>query len=161
MDPATRAQLDAETIAHHLGSEGKKKLHLGCGENLLPGWLNSDLVPQFPQAIRLDAASRFPLEDACLDYVFSEHMIEHITYAKGQAMLAECFRVLKPGGKIRISTPDMAFVVGLYQREKTQLQKDYIHWAAQTWIRDVPCCEEVFVINGAGEMKAMGTITDR
>ena len=43
--------------------------------------------------------------------------VEAIAYGvptfRGRAMLAECLRVLKPGGRIRISTPDMAFLVAL------------------------------------------------
>ena len=74
-------------------------------------------------------------------------MIEHVSYAQGQHMLKECFRVLKDGGKIRISTPNLSFLILLYQNEKTELQKEYIGWATETFIGSAPYCEDTFVIN--------------
>ena len=40
-------------------------------------------------------------------------MIEHVPYADGATMLRECFRVLRPGGTVRIVTPDLAFLRAL------------------------------------------------
>ena len=45
--------------------------------------------------------------------------------------LAEVFRVLKPGGRVRVSTPDAEKIVGLYAREKTDAQSRYLDWAAR------------------------------
>ena len=45
-------------------------------------------------------------------------MIEHLKYSDGQNMLKESFRVLKPKGKIRISTPDLQFLIDLTKRKK-------------------------------------------
>jgi predicted SAM-dependent methyltransferase len=80
----------------------------GCG-----GWLNTDYEPELPIVMHLDASQRFPFREATFDYIFSEHVIEHISYWDGMKMLAECFRVLKGSGKVRISTPDLAFLVDL------------------------------------------------
>jgi predicted SAM-dependent methyltransferase len=124
-----------------------RKLHLGCGNNLLSGWLNSDLEPSSRRAIRIDVTKRFPFADATFDYVFSEHMIEHIPYAKGMLMLRECFRVTKPGGRIRISTPDLTFLMQIRRREKSELQQAYIRWATEHFIPDAPVYDETFVIN--------------
>ena len=63
----------------------------------------------------LDATQTFPLPDCSFDYIFSEHMIEHVTYQNGKRMILECYRVLKPGGLLRISTPDLSFLVDLYK----------------------------------------------
>jgi predicted SAM-dependent methyltransferase len=56
------------------------------------------------------------------DYVFSEHMIEHVSYAEGLLMLRECLRVLKPGGRIRIATPSLEVLLDLYKPSKTPIQ---------------------------------------
>ena len=48
-------------------------------------------------------------------------------------MLKESFRVLKSNGKIRISTPDLQFLIDLYLNEKDQLQKDYIEWSCKNY----------------------------
>jgi predicted SAM-dependent methyltransferase len=46
-------------------------------------------------------------------------------------MLAECFRVLKPGGRIRISTPDLSFLMDLLSHERTELQERYVAWMSR------------------------------
>jgi predicted SAM-dependent methyltransferase len=124
-----------------------RKLHLGCGWNLLPGWLNVDSVPRCRHALYLDARRPFYFRDQTFDYVFSEHMIEHIPYNDGIKMLAECHRVLRPGGKIRISTPDLAFIIRLHDSNKSSLQKRYVVWSNQTFFNSTIENNDVFVIN--------------
>ena len=84
-----------------------RKLQIGAGKNVLEGWLNADLEPGSDEVMFIDAVAELPFPDGVFDYVFSEHMIEHIAYKHGLHMLGEAFRVLKPGGKIRIATPDI------------------------------------------------------
>lgn len=134
-------------IETYLQQPGVRKLHLGCGGNLLSGWLNTDLEPGSPNIARVDLTERLPFEDACFDYMFSEHVIEHLSYSQGLGMLCECHRVLRPGGRIRISTPDLAFLVGLYAAEKSDVQWRYIDWATASFIRKAPVIADTFVIN--------------
>lgn len=136
----------AGRIADYLAGDGAKKLHIGCGHNRLAGWLNSDIRPKHANVIHIDLFKPLPFPDASLDYIFSEHVIEHFTWEDGQTILGECHRVLKPGGRLRISTPDMAFVVGLYGEGKSQLQQDYIRWSSETFIRQGEKTD-TFVIN--------------
>ena len=144
-----RSIQDARTravVGDYLRRDGAKKLHLGCGHSILEGWLNSDFSPARPDVIRLDATTAFPIPSDSFDYVFSEHMIEHIAYRDGLNMLGESFRVLKPGGKIRVSTPDLQFLVDLYAEPKTALQKHYIEWATETFVK-TPEASDTIVIN--------------
>ncbi len=134
-------------IANYLAKKEVKKLHIGCGRNFLDGWLNSDLSPQSPDIIHIDATEPFPFENETFDYIFSEHMIEHISYSNGLLMLNECCRILKNDGTIRISTPNLLFLIGLYGDKKTELQKEYIKWATDNFIKDAPYYSSTFVIN--------------
>jgi predicted SAM-dependent methyltransferase len=139
-------------IEQYLAQHDIKKLQLGCGSNILHGWLNSSYLPGVDNVIHndvinLDATGTYPFEDQTFDYIFSEHMIEHVSYAKGQLMLKESFRVLRDGGKIRISTPDLAFLISLYQTEKSDLQKEYLRWCMKELADGAPFCEDTFVIN--------------
>ena len=52
-------------------------------------------------------------------------MIEHIPYADGIKMLTECYRVLKPGGKVRTSTPNLEAYIRLFSDHSPEAQ-DFI-----------------------------------
>ncbi len=141
-------KLSARIIsARYLAQSDAPKLNIGCGHHLLNGWLNTDYDPQLPMVMYLDARHHFPFKEETFDYIFSEHVIEHISYWDGLKMLTECFRVLKGSGKIRISTPDLAFLIDLTRSDKTDLQRAYIKWAANAFIPGAPDDNEVFVIN--------------
>ncbi len=106
-----------------------KKLHLGCGYQFIEGWINTDIRSDLvsdPLIDYLDVTKTFPFDSEEIDYIFTEHLIEHIDYLKGLNMLIESYRVLKPNGKIRISTPDLQFLIDLYGDDKTDLQKQYM-----------------------------------
>jgi predicted SAM-dependent methyltransferase len=124
-----------------------RKLQIGSSSNVLNGWFNTDLLPFYNGALFLDATELFPFEDNTFDYIFSEHMIEHITYKEGLSMLRECYRVLKPGGKIRIATPDLEIIAGIYAKDKSESQKQYIKSVVDMWLTDVGVYQECFVIN--------------
>lgn len=75
------------------------KLNLGCGTNKLDGWQNFDA--------EIDIARPLPFADASADRIFAEHVVEHVDYRQALAFFAECRRVLKPGGVIRIAVPSL------------------------------------------------------
>jgi predicted SAM-dependent methyltransferase len=125
-----------------------RKLQLGCGGHVLKdGWLNSDYYPVSPKCMHLNAAECFPFRNDEFDFIFSEHMIEHLPYASGVQMIRECFRILKNRGVIRLSTPDLSFLIRLHQGARSKTEHDYIVWATKTWINDAPYFDSVFVIN--------------
>jgi predicted SAM-dependent methyltransferase len=138
---------DRAIVRRYLSQSQFAKLHIGSGENFLPGWLNVDYFPSTRDTLYLDARRPFFFRDGTFDYVFCEHMIEHIPYNSGLKMLAECRRVLKGSGKIRISTPNLAFLLDLYRPDKSTLQREYIKWALRTFVKGHYEEREVFVIN--------------
>lgn len=106
------------------------KLHLGCGRILLPGWVNVDLEAA-PGVVRADLSGRFPWADGSARYVFCEHFFEHLSLEEGARFLAECFRVLRSGGVVRIATPDLGVLVDDYWAEKLD-RIDRSVWAPAT-----------------------------
>lgn len=132
----THQRTASQKIEHYIQSHDVRKLQLGCGPNILDGWLNTTLQPIKAGAIHLNASKSFPIRDAGFDYVFSEHMIEHLTFAQGQVMLRECFRVLKSGGKIRLATPDLAKIIALYTDSDAPEPQAYTHWLMDTFMQN-------------------------
>jgi len=134
-------------IADYLKSHQVKKLHVGASNNVLEGWLNTDIFVNHEPVVYLDATKRFPFDDSTIDYIMAEHMIEHIEYRAAQVMLRECFRVLKPGGRVRFATPDLSVLLALHSREKTKAQVNYIDWAIARFMPEAKECKDIFVIN--------------
>ena len=145
-------RVDRQIRERYFANYRSRKLHIGCGQNVLEGWLNTNFFPQNTNVFHLKATERFPFPDNAFDYVFSEHMIEHVPYSDGSRMLAECFRVLNVNGKIRISTPNLSFLIDLYTEEKSPLQEEYCQWinskeATDNVVETAPYYLDTFVIN--------------
>lgn len=136
-----------KVISSYLESNPIHKLQLGTGRNILDGWLCTDLEPFSDKVIFLDATKPFPIDDKMFDYIFTEHMIEHIPYRDGLFMLHECYRVLKPGGWVRIATPNMQHLINLYNGPKNELQERYVKWVTDKYIREMNGYRECAVIN--------------
>lgn len=111
-------------------------LNLGCGPHKLPGWVNIDLEmnQELPYAVKHDLSQGLPrfIPDNSVDFIFSEHFVEHIDNWQFINLLKDCRRVLKPGGVIRISTPDLEYLVDLYRK------KEIGAWQP-TWAPKTPC----------------------
>jgi predicted SAM-dependent methyltransferase len=145
-----RQYRNQRVLRHYFSQTTAPKLHVGCGKHLLPGWLNTDnYSPDRSLPIYcFDATQKFPFADETFAYVFSEHMIEHISYSAGLHMLSECLRVLKPLGVLRLCTPHLDFLLDLRRPDKSPLQREYIRWAAKQITPKVPdTTNESFVIN--------------
>lgn len=97
----------------YLAGTDTVRLMIGSGPSRIDGWLATDLIPSRPDVMFLDASETFPFGDESIDRIHSEHMIEHVDHPIGRHMLAECARCLKPGGRIRLATPDFDRVVAL------------------------------------------------
>jgi predicted SAM-dependent methyltransferase len=132
---------DGRAIERYLRAEPVPKLQLGAGPNVLPGWLNTDVLPdlypgQRAEIVFVDATRPLPFGDESFEYVFSEHQIEHISEPAGRRMLAECFRVLRPGGRIRLATPDLAQAVRLYAEPLGERERRYVDWVIERFLPD-------------------------
>jgi hypothetical protein len=107
------------------------KLQLGAGANQLPTWFNTDYFAR-PGIFFLDVTKKFPFPANTFEWVFSEHHIEHITYLQAQFMLSETYKVMKPGGYIKITTPDLQKYIAGYANQSLQLPLVKKH--AKDWI---------------------------
>jgi SAM-dependent methyltransferase len=77
-----------------------RRLHFGCGQNRLPEpWEN------FDSEVDIRKPLAFPIGSAGL--VLAEHIIEHVSFREGLGFLQECWRILEPGGVLRLAFPDI------------------------------------------------------
>ncbi len=77
-----------------------RRLQFGTGPNVLPApWENFDQ--------EIDIRRPLPFPDACAQVILAEHVIEHVEFRQGLFFLTECFRVLLPGGILRLAFPDI------------------------------------------------------
>lgn len=90
------------------------KLHLGCGERYLDGYLNVD-YPLWEHTIQRDSVADVLMDlrdlrmsPASVEEVRSHHVFEHFTRPEACALLACWISWLVPGGSIRVETPDFA-----------------------------------------------------
>lgn len=90
------------------------KLHLGCGAQRLAGWVNVDAFPGGD--LVLDLRQKLPFASGSAKYIFHEHFLEHLDYyLEVPQFLAECYRVLAPGGVMRVVVPDAERFARAYQ----------------------------------------------
>ena len=77
----------------------------------------------------MDGTKRWVFEDASLSHVYADNMIEHVPLEGGRRFLAEAHRCLRPGGTIRLVTPDVRHHVELYLQgidvQQDELAEEY------------------------------------
>ena len=107
---------------------GKRALrvHLGCGTEIKPGWVNIDLQLK-PPVIHKDAAPEtiyidhdlrrgLPLEKGACAMIYSSHFFEHLEYSDAVALLHDCYEALAPGGVFRAALPNFRDAFKAYLR---------------------------------------------
>ncbi len=123
-------------------------INVGCGNTPCqrPGWENIDNSPnarlsrwpvlrrllfvvgllpaeifqvRWPKNIRIhNAKKRLPYGDNSLSYVYSSHFFQVLYADEARAFLVECFRVLRPGGILRLAVTDLELVCRRYWESK-------------------------------------------
>ncbi|HEY0155722.1 MAG TPA: methyltransferase domain-containing protein [Thermoanaerobaculia bacterium] len=87
-----------------------RAVHLGAGGHRLRGWINVDLVRDGADVLA-DLATSLPFRSGSIHLLHSEDLLEHLDLDGGKRLLAECHRVLRPGGVMRLLTPDLRALV--------------------------------------------------
>ena len=92
-------------IERWLRQPGPRIVNLGGGANIFDRWLTADIDPRAD--VYVNITRPLPFGDATIDAVYLEEVVEHVPVPAGREMLAECLRILKPGGVLRVTTPDL------------------------------------------------------
>lgn len=91
--------------AGELAGGGSLRLHLGSGPARKDGWINVDLVGDEVD-LTWNILRPLPFQSGTVEAIFHEHVLEHLSLEEGYALAQESYRLLRPGGVLRIGVPD-------------------------------------------------------
>jgi predicted SAM-dependent methyltransferase len=135
---------DPSLAAERLHGLGLRGLHCGSGSILLTGCLNTDglrledesgnstepgrlaLVDGVNYYLEHDSTERFPLETDTFDWIYSEHFIEHLQPQHGIKFFRQTRRLMRPGGVVRLSTPDLRKYMSGYLEPGQEFFKEHL-----------------------------------
>lgn len=94
-----------------------RKLHLGCGKRHLAGFFHIDALAA-PHVDLVSRVERLPMfADGSVDLIYASHVLEHFSRKEFRGVLQEWFRILSPGGVLRLAVPDFAACAKLYHEQ--------------------------------------------
>ena len=145
-----------------------EKLHVGCGLVLLEGWLNVLYEPRQEYGrvkeengralLNYNLLKQWPIEDNSIQFIAGSHFIEHLDLNQGIMFLKEGFRVMRPGGVIRLSCPDLGIYIKNYSENNTsffdhELIREILFIAPTGFNPTDGICDLVWQQNSSGQQK--------
>jgi len=119
------------------------KLHIGCGEKYLDGYVNIDYPQSKHSVIKVKADVYHDIRtlsygENSVDEIRSHHLFEHFERAEVIALLMKWRRWLRIGGKIIIETPDfyncaLAYIVSLTQKRRMEIGRHMLGSQEAKW----------------------------
>lgn len=86
------------------------RLHIGCGSNVRPGWVNIDREARVPGVVTDVVPTALPYPDGTVSAIVAEHVFEHFSFSEERDVWQEMSRVLRPGGSLTIEVPDFEWI---------------------------------------------------
>lgn len=86
--------------------------------------MNIDMVSYSPYVKKVNLIKGIPFPDNSFKVVYHSQVLEHIPYEHAPAFIKECYRVLEPGGILRVVVPDLEIIVDEYRRILDQNLRD-------------------------------------
>jgi SAM-dependent methyltransferase len=133
-----RPYMERQLVAHtaRAGAAATHRLNIGCGDHPITGWTNLDL--RYGD-VRMDLTWGLPLPDDSVEFAYSAHVLEHLTYREeALALVREIRRVLAPGGVLRLVVPDIEQCIRAYASGDEGFfakRREYWSWACEAETR--------------------------
>ena|SRR5258708_5199575 len=117
------------------------RVNIGSAYLTPPGWINLDNSPSVwlsrhraaryllekthftsasaqerwrPGIVFHDVRHGLPWAEQSLSFIYTSHLLEHLSRLDGEGLLRECHRVLKPSGILRVVVPDLRYYAQKY-----------------------------------------------
>ena len=131
----------------------KNYINLGCGSRFLENWTNLDFISNDTDVLAHNLLQPIPFDDKSFDVVYHSHLLEHFTKSDAERFIEECYRVLRPGGVIRIVVPDLEPIAKNYvlALDKVSKSQDPINIADYEWSM-LELYDQVVRTSSGGEM---------
>lgn len=129
----------------------KTKLHLGCFHKKIHGYINVDIREDVNPDIVDDICVLNKFKTESVDEIYSCHVLEHTNRSDSKKVIKRWYDVLKPGGLLRVSVPDLQATFEhyicykdldvlqalLYGSQKHPYDFHYMGWDEITLTRDL------------------------
>ena len=119
------------------------KFHVGCGQVYFPGWVNIDANAATKADVHWDIRYGLLVPDASCQYVYNEHVLEHLAVEAGLTFLRECRRVLTPGGVLRVAMPSLDALIEK-SAKGTWRNQDWLTWPEY---QNIATCAEMLNVS--------------
>lgn len=138
-----------QTLEGKLIREGKTRwLDVGCGTNFQPGFIYLDAINYDGDDVSIKekyfTKSILELTDNDIellgdfDLVRMQHVFEHFAMEEGQIALRNAARLIKPGGLLLITVPDLKLFVKYYRKNRFNSLFQFYHWALNRVDKESP-----------------------
>lgn len=98
------------------------KINFGSGHWKFEGWVNVDLDFESQPDVCVNLGASLPFRDGVADYLHTEDFVDQLPLEQAYEFFRECHRILRPGGVLRVLTPDMEKLARLYLDDPERLK---------------------------------------
>lgn len=131
VQPGTRSASDTPA------GGGDLRLNIGCGDKILPGYVNIDTVASRAGAkpdVVCDIRDLHPFSDASAQEVLSVHVVEHFPAWEIEQVLHEWIRVLRPGGRLVVECPNVVYACEQIAQNPAAASKAWTQSSHLMWV---------------------------
>lgn len=115
LDVFPRKNLTELVVSKKKSRKSRARLHIGCGDVDLPGFFNIDARPlPHVDLVKSDIFDLSEFENDSAELIYMCHILEHIRRDDLSKVFREARRVLKTGGRLRLSVPDFDHIIAIY-----------------------------------------------
>ena len=103
------------------------KINIGCGRTYRKGFVNVDAFDKSVADLVM-SAHHLEFDDNVAELIECSHVLEHLGAVRSIYAISEFYRVLKPGGALKIATPDIETAFESFKKRDSDDRKYLMNW---------------------------------